>query len=81
MSQYSFILVVSSNGVKPPTNFWISVDTTNLTVLRSLLDNKLPHTENRKVDKIEFYASWVHTEGNVKYNNNELKTDGYLKVM
>ena len=56
MSQYSFTTVVSFNDVKPPVDYRLPEDTTSLTILRSLLDDLLPHTDNKKVDKIEFNA-------------------------
>lgn len=78
---YSFMTVVSFNDVKSPVDFRIPEDTNNIVVLRSLLDNLLSYTENRKVCKIEFCAPWINIEGNVKYNNIKLKIDEDLKVM
>lgn len=75
------MVVVSFKDLKPPVDFWLPEDTTNLTVLRSLLNNMLPHTENKKVDKIEFCAPWIDTGENVKYNNVGLKIGEDLNVM
>lgn len=41
----------------------------------SKLNELLPDTENRKVRKIEFHEDCIDTDGMVKYNLIELKTD------
>lgn len=56
MYKYSFMAVVSFNGVKSHVDFRLPEDTTSLAILSSLLDNLLPHTKNIKVSKIEFLA-------------------------
>lgn len=56
MSQYLFMTVVSFNGVKPFVDFWLPEDTTSIATQRSFFDNLLPHMENKKVSKTEFYT-------------------------
>lgn len=47
---------VHFNKVKGLVEFRLPKDTTCLVVLRSMLNDLLPDTENIKVDKIEFCA-------------------------
>lgn len=69
------------NGVKSPVEVRLLEDTTCLTVLTSKLKDLFPDAENRKVGKIDFCADWIDTDGKVKDNFIELKTDEELKVM
>lgn len=63
------------------TSFRLPKDTRCCALLRSKLNNILSDTRNRKASKIEFRASWIDTDGNVKYNHIKLKTDEDLKII
>lgn len=67
--------------VKPPVELGLPEYTTCLALLISELGNMLAQTENRKVSKIMFLAPLIGTDGMVKYDRIELKSDEDLKVM
>lgn len=69
------------NGFAPSVEFWLLDVTTSLAALTSKLNELLPNTDNRNVRKIEFHEYWIDTNGMVKYNLIELKTDEDVTVM
>lgn len=69
------------NEASPPVEFWISDGIISLATLTSKLNELLHDIDNRKVKKIEFCGDWIDTDGRVKYNHIELKTDEDVKDM
>lgn len=69
------------NGASSPVEFRLSDGTTSLAGLASKLNELLADTKNRKVRKFEYREDWIDTDGRVKYNLVELKTNEDVKDM
>lgn len=81
LPQFLIKAEVYFNKVSHPVEFRLPDGTTSLVGMTSKLNELLGDTKNRKVRKIEFHEGWIDTDGRVKYNLIELKTDEYVKEM
>lgn len=69
------------NEAAPHVEFQLMEDIISLATLTSKLNEFLSDTNNRKVSKIKFREDQVDSNGNVKCNRIELKTDEDVTVL
>ena len=81
LPQFLIKAEVYFNRASPPVEFRLPDGTIYLAGLTSKLNELLSDGENRKVRNIEFRENWIDTNGRVKYNLIELKTDEDVKEM
>ena len=81
LPQFLIKAEVYYNRNNPTVEFKLPDGNTSLVTLKETLNALLSDSDNRRVTKIEFQEDWIDTNGRVKYNLIELKTDEDVKAM
>ena len=81
LPQFLIKAEVYYNRSNPTVEFKLPDGSASLATLKETLNALLYDSDNRRVTKLESRDHYIDTDGWVKYNLIELKTDEYVKAM